>query len=39
MGDTEKVSENTKEAAQDEKPNDKPEVLRFPPEEEAVSMK
>lgn len=37
MSDKEKASENTKEAPQDEKPNDEPEVLRFPPEEEAVS--
>jgi hypothetical protein len=37
MSDTDKASENTKEASQDEKPNDEPEVLRFPPEEEAVS--
>lgn len=38
MSDKEKVSENTTKAPQDEKPNDEPEVLRFPPEEEAVSI-
>lgn len=38
MSDKEKASEITKEAPPDEKPNDEPEVLRFPPEEEAVSI-
>ncbi|KAK1245404.1 hypothetical protein MKX08_005033 [Trichoderma sp. CBMAI-0020] len=39
MSDQEKASEKTKEAPQDEEPNDEPEVLRFPPEEEAALLK
>ncbi|KAL7923095.1 hypothetical protein ACQKWADRAFT_291207 [Trichoderma austrokoningii] len=39
MSDKEKVSETKKEGPQDEKPNDEPEVLRFPPEEEAALLK
>lgn len=38
MSDKEKAPENTKEAPQDEKLTDEPEVVRFPPEEEAVSV-
>ncbi|KAL6910275.1 hypothetical protein GGI43DRAFT_6269 [Trichoderma evansii] len=37
MSDKEKTPENTKEAPQDEKSNEEPEVVRFPPEEEAES--
>ncbi|PTB43509.1 hypothetical protein M441DRAFT_135420 [Trichoderma asperellum CBS 433.97] len=36
MSDKEKAPENAKEAPQDEKLTDEPEVVRFPPEEEAA---
>lgn len=38
MVDKEESPENAKEAPQDDKLNDEPEVVKFPPEEEAVSV-
>jgi hypothetical protein len=38
MSGKEKAPEDTKEASQKEKSNDEPEVLKFSPEEEAVSI-
>jgi hypothetical protein len=37
MSDKGKVPTNTKEVSQTEKPEDEPEVVKFSPEEEAVS--
>jgi hypothetical protein len=37
MSDKDKEPTSTKDVSQKEKPNDEPEVVKFSPEEEAVS--